>query len=273
MLDARRRAVLDAMGIELWHERRKGTLQVTAVGPVDVADDASSAETAAEPDHPPSRGVKADTVPAGSAPVAAPAQVSIIEDVSTLDWDALRSSAMACQSCTLHAQRTQAVFGVGRENARLMVIGEAPGADEDRQGEPFVGRAGQLLNAMLSAIGFARGEVFIANIVKCRPPGNRDPHVEEAAACRGYLERQIALVRPQLILAVGRVSAQNLLGTDQAVGRLRGAIHRFEPGDVPLIVTYHPAYLLRKPQEKAKSWQDLQAAWRWLRDADTAREA
>jgi DNA polymerase len=156
------------------------------------------------------------------------------------------------------------VFGVGDQSASLMIIGEAPGADEDRKGEPFVGRAGQLLNAMLQAIGFAREQVYIANIIKCRPPGNRDPHAEEAAACRDYLLRQIELLSPRVILSVGRVSAHNLLGTEEAVGRLRGRVHRFEPGDIPVIVTYHPAYLLRRPEEKAKSWQDLQAAWRLL---------
>jgi DNA polymerase len=167
----------------------------------------------------------------------------------------------------LHQGRTQAVFGVGDTQARLMVIGEAPGADEDRQGEPFVGRAGQLLNAMLAAIGFARESVYIANIVKCRPPGNRDPHADEAAACQGYLHRQIELIGPSLILSVGRVSAHNLLQTDSPVGRLRGRTHRFQPGDIPLIVTYHPAYLLRRPEEKAKVWQDLQAAYRVLNAA------
>ena len=158
------------------------------------------------------------------------------------------------------------MFGVGDHNANLLVIGEAPGADEDRLGEPFVGRAGKLLDAMLEAIGFARDQVYIANIVKCRPPGNRDPHAEEAAACRPYLLRQIELIQPALILSAGRVSAHNLLGTDLSVGRLRGRVHRLDPGNVPLIVTYHPAYLLRRPQEKAKSWQDLQSAWRLLND-------
>jgi DNA polymerase len=145
-----------------------------------------------------------------------------------------------------------------------MIIGEAPGAEEDRRGEPFVGRAGQLLNAMLAAIGLARDAVYIANIVKCRPPGNRDPHVDEAAACQAYLARQIALVAPRVILSVGRVSAHNLLGTETPVGRLRGRTHRIDPGDVPLIVTYHPAYLLRRPEEKAKAWADLQAVARLL---------
>lgn len=190
-----------------------------------------------------------------------------LDSVESLGWDELHESVVSCRDCSLHQTRTQAVFGVGDRNASLMVIGEAPGADEDRQGEPFVGRAGQLLNAMLEAIGFAREQVYIANIIKCRPPGNRDPHIEETAACQPFLHRQIALLQPRLILSVGRISAHNLLGTEEAVGRLRGRVHRFDPGDIPLIVTYHPAYLLRRPQEKSKAWQDLQAVYRQLNQA------
>jgi DNA polymerase len=138
-----------------------------------------------------------------------------------------------------------------------MFIGEAPGADEDRQGEPFVGRAGQLLTSMLKALGLAREDVFIANVLKCRPPGNRDPRPDEARACRDYLERQIELVAPTLIVAVGRIAAQNLLGTDAALARLRGQVHALGERRWPLLVTYHPAYLLRSPGEKRKAWQDL----------------
>jgi uracil-DNA glycosylase len=150
--------------------------------------------------------------------------------------------------------------------ARLMIVGEAPGADEDRLGEPFVGRAGQLLTAMLRAIGLGRGQVYIANILKCRPPGNRDPLPEEAACCEPFLLRQVALVRPRVILAAGRVAAQHLLKSSDPVGRLRGQQHRL--GDIPLLVTYHPAYLLRSPEEKAKAWQDLQHLARLLRNED-----
>lgn len=184
--------------------------------------------------------------------------------VEALDWAALHAAVTTCQACELHRTRTQTVFGVGDRQARLMVIGEAPGADEDRQGEPFVGRAGQLLNLMLEAIGLAREQVYIANVIKCRPPGNRDPHIEEAAACQPFLHRQIALIRPTLILSVGRISAHNLLGSEESVGRLRDRVHRFEPGGIPLVVTYHPAYLLRRPAEKAKAWQDMQAVHRLL---------
>jgi DNA polymerase len=159
------------------------------------------------------------------------------------------------------------VFGVGNEQADLLVIGEAPGADEDRQGEPFVGRAGQLLNAMLLAMGFKREAVFIANIVKCRPPNNRDPKPEEALACQSYLLHQIELIRPKLILSVGRISAQNLLKTDIAVGKLRGRVHTYGEWGIPLVVTYHPAYLLRSPEQKSKAWQDLQLALTLLRES------
>ena len=176
------------------------------------------------------------------------------------DWTALQSEVAACTRCALHRGRTNTVFGVGATSARWMVIGEAPGADEDAQGEPFVGRAGQLLTAMLKACGLERPDVFIANILKCRPPNNRDPLPEEVRACLPYLTRQIARVRPQLILAVGRIAAQNLLATDASLGSLRGQVHRYGELATPLVVTYHPAYLLRSPGEKRKAWDDLKFA-------------
>lgn len=173
----------------------------------------------------------------------------------SLGWDELRAAVRDCKKCALHAGRTQTVFGVGNETADWLVIGEAPGAEEDRRGEPFVGRAGQLLDEMLRAVGQERSEVFIANILKCRPPNNRDPEPAESAACRSYLERQIALIQPKIILAVGRIAAQQLLDTDTPVGKLRGQLHQY--ANTPLIVTYHPAYLLRSPTQKRKAWQDL----------------
>jgi uracil-DNA glycosylase family 4 len=174
---------------------------------------------------------------------------------SGLGWDELRSAVATCTRCALHESRTQTVFGVGNTSADWMIIGEAPGAEEDRRGEPFVGRAGKLLDEMLLAIGQKRESVFIANILKCRPPNNRDPSAEESASCRPYLERQIELVQPKIILAVGRVAAQQLLESDAPVGRLRGKVHQL--GAIPLVVTYHPAYLLRSPSQKRKSWDDL----------------
>jgi DNA polymerase len=166
----------------------------------------------------------------------------------------------------LHAGRRQAVFGVGNHDADWLVIGEAPGAEEDARGEPFVGRAGALLNAMLRAIALPRESVYIANVLKCRPPGNRDPRPEEVVTCLPYLRRQIELVAPRIILAVGRIAAQTLLGTDAPLGKLRGRVHRFGTGQVPLIVTYHPAYLLRTPREKRKAWEDLKFARATLRE-------
>lgn len=185
------------------------------------------------------------------------------DGVSHLDWPGLAARVAQCQACELHKSRTRTVFGIGDQNADLMIIGEAPGVDEDRKGEPFVGRAGQLLNAMLKAIGLQRQQVYIANILKCRPPGNRDPHAEEALKCAPYLQRQVELVKPRVILAVGAVAARNLLESDDAVGRLRGGQHQYH--DIPVVVTYHPAYLLRSPEQKAKAWQDLQQAARLIR--------
>jgi DNA polymerase len=181
-------------------------------------------------------------------------------EVGSLDWDALAARVAVCTSCSLHATRTQTVFGTGARDADWLLIGEAPGADEDRQGEPFVGRAGQLLNTMLRAIGLRREEVYIANILKCRPPGNRDPRPEEVACCEAFLLRQIELVRPRIILALGRIAAQTLLVTAEPIGRLRGRRHRFRETGIPLVVTYHPAYLLRSPLQKRQAWKDLQLA-------------
>jgi len=178
--------------------------------------------------------------------------------VSELDWETLQNRVVACTACDLHKTRTNTVFGVGNCQADLMLIGEAPGADEDVQGEPFVGRAGQLLNAMLYAIDLKREDVYIANVVKCRPPENRNPHTNELDCCNTFLQNQITLINPKLIVAVGRVAAHHLLSTTTSIGKLRG--QRFEYGEIkiPLIATYHPAYLLRRPSEKRQSWRDLQ---------------
>jgi uracil-DNA glycosylase family 4 len=177
--------------------------------------------------------------------------------VRELGWDELREAVRACTKCELHRSRRQTVFGVGRKDASLLVIGEAPGQEEDRQGEPFVGRAGQLLNAMMRSIGLSREEIYIANILKCRPPNNRDPKPEEAATCTPFLDRQVDLIEPRVVLALGRIAAQWLLQSDRPVGRLRGEIRVFPGRNIPLVVSYHPAYLLRSPAAKAKAWQDL----------------
>jgi uracil-DNA glycosylase family 4 len=178
------------------------------------------------------------------------------------EWQVLEAAVKACTACGLDKTRTQTVFGVGNRRADLMIIGEAPGFNEDKQGEPFVGRAGQLLNAMLEAIGFERESVFIANILKCRPPGNRDPLPEEVKCCTPFLVRQIGLIQPKLLLAVGRIAAHYLLDTKLALGQLRNKMHRF--GETPLIVTYHPAYLLRNPVDKSKAFADLQRVYSTL---------
>ncbi len=236
-----RRQYLEAMGVQVWI-------------PKDAAVSEQQPE-AAEAESP-------------ITPLEAPHQEEVVAtsngDVATLDWDGIESQVASCDRCELHTSRTNTVFGVGDKSADLLIIGEAPGADEDRQGEPFVGAAGQLLNAMLQAIGLQRQEVFIANILKCRPPGNRDPQPEEVSQCEPFLRRQIELLQPKLILAVGRIAAHNLLQSNEAVGRLRGREHLYGDRAIPLIVTYHPAYLLRSPDQKGKAWQDLQMVVRAL---------
>ena len=176
--------------------------------------------------------------------------------IGELDWTQLKAMVRDCTACKLRAGCTQTVFGVGDEQAEWLFVGEGPGADEDAQGEPFVGQAGKLLDNMLLAIKLRRGKnVYIANIVKCRPPGNRTPEADEIATCLPYLKRQIELIKPKLIVALGKTAATALLERDATLGSLRGKLHDFN--GIPLIITYHPAYLLRSPMEKAKAWQDL----------------
>lgn len=204
-----------------------------------------------------------DALPEASAtPLPAraetPAQASMASPAGCheLDWAGLTAAVSACHRCELHKSRTQGVPGVGDVHAEWLIIGEAPGAEEDRQGQPFVGQAGKLLDAMLAAISLQRGRnVYIANVLKSRPPGNRDPKPEEVAACLPYLERQIDLIQPKIMVALGRFAAQSLLLTDTPIGRMRGRVHAYR--GIPLVVTYHPAYLLRNPADKAKVWEDL----------------
>lgn len=196
--------------------------------------------------------------------IADPVVIPVVETEfeETEAWEDLRKRVSSCQQCELHRGRKQTVFGVGDHNADWLIIGEAPGAEEDKQGEPFVGRAGKLLNSMLLACGLQREQVFIANILKCRPPNNRDPHAQEVAACSAYLRQQIDLIQPKIILAVGRIAAQNLLQTETPIGKMRGQQYEYADTGIPVVVTYHPAYLLRSPREKRKAWQDLQMAMR-----------
>ncbi len=246
-MDDRRLAYLDAMGIQSWVRKIPPAPLLQRRGDADVV----HVTTNSTP--PFAKGT--DVVISNSN--HPPLQKECRGD---LDLETLCTSVANCTACGLHQGRTQTVFGVGDHNAQWMIIGEAPGAEEDRQGEPFVGRAGQLLNAMLLAIGLPREDVYIANVVKCRPPGNRDPAPEEAAACELYLKRQIALIKPKVILVVGRIAAHNLLKTDAPLGTLRGKHFSYADTGIPVIVTYHPAYLLRAPKEKRKAWEDLQFA-------------
>ena len=241
-----RNAYLDALGIDRWV--RRDAPPETAIEPVTESHAAPRVAEAATP------------VPdARSAGVPVPARVR--EPLGPItDWGVLRERVAACTACDLCKTRTQTVFGVGNTQADWLIIGEAPGGDEDRQGEPFVGRAGQLLNAMLLAIGLPRETVFIANILKCRPPGNRDPRPEEVSNCLPFLSAQIALLKPKIILVVGRIAAQTLLATDAPLARLRGKLHRFGEAGTPMVITYHPAYLLRTPADKRKAWDDLKFA-------------
>ncbi|UCH53644.1 MAG: uracil-DNA glycosylase [Pseudomonadota bacterium] len=224
--DQLRNQYLDAIGVQRWRPREPRVDEDSKTGsawsPIDVTDAAVA-----------------------STPNAA----------ARLDWESLQTAVAGCTRCALHTTRTQTVFGVGSRSARWMFVGEAPGADEDAQGEPFVGRAGQLLNAMLFAMGLKREEVFIANVLKCRPPGNRDPQPDEVEQCEPYLIRQIELIQPKLIVALGRHAAHSLLKTDLPLAKLRGQTLNYH--GTALIVTYHPAYLLRSPGEKRKAWQDL----------------
>ncbi|MDR2014137.1 MAG: uracil-DNA glycosylase [Azoarcus sp.] len=205
-------------------------------------------------------------VPAESSPVATGIRNVLSPRVTTMDWQELEETIRACRACALCEKRTQAVPGVGDRQARWMFVGEGPGAEEDRRGEPFVGQAGRLLDHMLAAIGLKRGEdVYIANAVKCRPPLNRTPEAAEIAMCAAFLDRQIALIRPRLLIALGRPAAQALLGREISIAVARGK--RFERDGVPVIVTYHPAYLLRNPLDKGKAWEDLCFARRAVAEA------
>ena len=274
-LDARQRAMLAEMGVRVWlPEPVPATPDRSTVVPETIADkhdltlgNGGKGQESTPRDRQPGAGEAVVTrapVAPGTARAPQPA------GIDGMDWTALRDTVAGCQACGLCQGRTQTVFGVGDTAAEWMVVGEAPGEQEDLQGEPFVGPSGQLLDNMLKAIGLSRhadasGEganggsalrgVYIANVVKCRPPGNRNPHPDEVAKCDPYLARQVALVRPKIILAMGRFAVQSLLQTTEPIGKLRGQVHRYH--GVPVIVTYHPAYLLRNLPEKAKAWADL----------------
>ena len=235
MEEHRRRYYLDKIGIQTWVTRT------------------------AAPESP-SAGLTGEGVPL-HAEQDEPADTAPVKDFRG-SLDELRNEVASCTLCALHQGRTQTVFGTGSPDADWLIIGEAPGFEEDRKGEPFVGRAGQLLTKMLRAIGLERDEVFIANILKCRPPDNRDPQPGEIGHCMPYLAQQIGLIQPKIILAMGRIAAQTLLDSPSALGRLRGTEHHYADTGIPVVATYHPAYLLRSPQQKRKAWEDLQFAVR-----------
>ena len=235
-----------------------------APAPQAPAGRAATEPTQAGPEEPPPLteddfawfdGAPEPSLPHDPAPAPAPARAPR-DDIATLDWDALAERVAFCTRCRLCEKRTNTVFGVGDRAAEWMLIGEAPGENEDRLGEPFVGQAGKLLDNMLRSLSLARGEnVYIANVIKCRPPGNRNPEPDEVARCEPYLQRQVALVKPKIIVALGRFAAQSLLKTEGSIASLRGRVHEYE--GVPVIVSYHPAYLLRSLQDKSKAWADL----------------
>jgi DNA polymerase len=251
-LDARQRAMLAEMGVRVWAPK-PAPAQVPAM----VAQEPVALVAAALAPRPVA--VAAPEAAPALAP-APPTQTRSASPVATLDWSALRDAVAGCRACGLCQGRTQTVFGVGDEQADWMIVGEAPGENEDLQGEPFVGAAGQLLDNMLKAVGRSRtGQgtqgAYIANVLKCRPPANRNPQPDEVAQCEPYLARQVALVKPKVIVAMGRFAVQALLKTNEPIGRLRGQVHHYE--GVPVIVSYHPAYLLRTPTDKGKAWADL----------------
>ena len=303
-LDARQRAMLAEMGVRLWAPQAKApapTVEPVTAEAVALSPPRAVAPAAAPAPVPaPAPAPRARMAP--PAPAVPPAPASAFtpsprpDGIEAMDWDALQTAVAGCRACGLCTGRTQAVFGVGNRSADWMVVGEAPGETEDRVGEPFVGPAGQLLDHMLAAIGLSRqaentiesiagradtesatdqkgmkSGVYIANVIKCRPPGNRNPEPGEVAQCEPYLRRQVALVQPKIILAMGRFAVQSLLNTAEPIGRLRGRVHHYQ--GVPVIVTYHPAYLLRALPDKAKAWQDLCLALTTVQSVADAAES
>ena len=269
-LDERQRAMLAEMGVRVWWP--EAAAPAVADSPVAAPADVVVHEPV-QPQTAPAAVVQGPSAPvrpaapvaASMPPAALPADaVPLPPGVDQMDWNTLQATVAQCQACGLCKGRKNTVFGVGDRNAKWMVIGEAPGENEDLQGEPFVGQAGKLLDNMLKAIGLNRAVegtqhgqagVYIANTLKCRPPGNRNPEPVELQTCAPYLVRQVALLQPQIILAMGRFAVQSLLQTTEPIGKLRGRVHQYQ--GVPVVVTYHPAYLLRNPPDKAKAWADL----------------
>ena len=283
-LDERQRAMLAEMGVRVWWPQREGEVAPAAVPATPAAAPMPTVMTAAPvaPSPQPEAPVRALVRPMPAAPAvpiatpapADPAWVPVPTGVDQMDWATLQATVAECRACGLCQTRKHTVFGVGERAADWMVIGEAPGENEDLQGEPFVGQAGKLLDNMLKAIGLSRqtegrpegmAGVYIANTLKCRPPGNRNPEPHELQTCAPFLVRQVALVQPKIILAMGRFAVQSLLQTTEPIGRLRSRVHHYQ--GVPVVVTYHPAYLLRNPPDKAKAWADLCLALQTVQSA------
>ncbi len=282
MLSARQKHCLEGMGIPLWRERGNNGGEGSKSIPAVLADEEidalnrfiDPAQTDSAPQTPETASAPAAAHPTeGVSPPAAPVSPTIDaapinSDKTSLppldSWDAIIDAIHGCQDCELAQNCTQKVPGVGDRRADLLIVGEGPGHDEDIQGEPFVGRSGQLLDRMLAAIGIKREQVYITNIVKCRPPNNRDPKPAESDHCRAYLEAQIEQIAPKVILSVGRVSAHNLLGCNEPVGKMIRRMHTLPGTEIPVKVTYHPAYLLRNPSAKAIAWQDMKLLHKML---------
>ena len=267
-MTSRREQMLREMGLTpLWRLRPDFAAPVALAPTLSPAGDDEALSGEVVPLAPSLSPLRGEEVPNSDAPPPAsnrsegkPKSLATSEDrravIMRMAWPELKAAVAACRECALHAKRTNTVFGVGDENANWVFVGEGPGADEDALGDPFVGQAGKLLDSMLAAVGLKRGEnVYICNVVKCRPPGNRNPEPEEMQKCEPFLQRQIELLQPRLIVALGRIAAQNLLARDASIASLRGRVHDYNGR--PLIVTYHPAYLLRNLADKAKAWEDL----------------
>jgi len=298
-LDSRKRDLLATMGVEVWGLRGDGEADAGVAGdevagdsvateanaaadgeaaavvaaemaaPATVNETVESAAAVADPPSTVSAGtVAADTTGESSVAAESTTVAAKSPDPNADSLARVAAEVAACEQCELHCARNNTVPGGGNPRADWLFVGEAPGRDEDAQGQPFVGRAGKLLDMMIAALGMKRDTVFVANVLKCRPPDNRDPLPGEIEMCEAYLHRQLALIQPKVIIALGRVSAQALLKTGDALGTLRGAAHRYGPAGIPLVVTYHPAYLLRSPEQKSKAWDDL-----WLAKGIAEAEA
>ena len=273
----RQQAMLREMGVTLWLPPQTDAMPLPEAAmpepvPSEVTVPVPAQAPVASPAPAPVRMSRPVAAPAEANSPSAPRPLAARPSgVAAMDWPALREAVAGCEACGLCRGRQNTVFGVGHEQAQWMIIGEAPGEQEDRQGEPFVGKAGQLLDNMLRAVGLTRAEagpeqqVYIANVLKCRPPMNRNPEPQEVAQCEPFLKRQVELVAPKLILAMGRFAVQSILQTGEPIGRLRGRVHAYH--GVPVVVTYHPAYLLRNPADKSRSWEDLCLAREVLRQA------